>query len=72
MLYITQRADAGLIITEGTAISDTAKGVLYISGLHTRTGNGLEKSCKSGARKRKYHIYINTACRPGVSYIKPT
>jgi len=34
-LYYAQRADAGLIITEGTAISDTSKGVLYIPGLYT-------------------------------------
>ncbi|MBF4516924.1 alkene reductase [Flavobacterium sp. ANB] len=34
-LYYAQRAAAGLIITEGTAISDTAKGVLYIPGLYT-------------------------------------
>lgn len=34
-LYYQQRATAGLIITEGTAISDTAKGVLHISGLYT-------------------------------------
>jgi len=34
-LYYAQRAGAGLIITEGTAISDTAKGVLYIPGLYT-------------------------------------
>jgi 2,4-dienoyl-CoA reductase-like NADH-dependent reductase (Old Yellow Enzyme family) len=34
-LYYSQRAGAGLIITEGTAISDTAKGVLYIPGLYT-------------------------------------
>lgn len=34
-LYYEQRAGAGLIITEGTAISDTAKGVLYIPGLYT-------------------------------------
>lgn len=33
--YYAQRADAGLIITEGTAISDTAMGVLYIPGLYT-------------------------------------
>ncbi len=35
-LYYSQRADAGLIITEGTAISETSKGVLYIPGLYTR------------------------------------
>jgi len=35
-LYYAQRAGAGLIITEGTAISDTAKGVLYIPGLYTQ------------------------------------
>ena len=34
-LYYAQRAGAGLIITEGTAISATAKGVLYIPGLYT-------------------------------------
>jgi len=34
-LYYAQRAGAGLIITEGTAISETAKGVLYIPGLYT-------------------------------------
>jgi N-ethylmaleimide reductase len=34
-LYYAQRAGAGLIITEGTAISDTAKGVLYIPGLYS-------------------------------------
>ncbi|MBB4801595.1 2,4-dienoyl-CoA reductase-like NADH-dependent reductase (Old Yellow Enzyme family) [Flavobacterium nitrogenifigens] len=34
-LYYAQRSGAGLIITEGTAISDTAKGVLYIPGLYT-------------------------------------
>ncbi|TDP02216.1 alkene reductase [Flavobacterium sp. 245] len=34
--YYAQRAGAGLIITEGTAISDTAKGVLYIPGLYTQ------------------------------------
>lgn len=34
-LYYAQRAGAGLIITEGTAISNTAKGVLYIPGLYT-------------------------------------
>lgn len=34
-LYYSQRAGAGLIITEGVAISDTAKGVLYIPGLYT-------------------------------------
>lgn len=33
--YYAQRSGAGLIITEGTAISDTAKGVLYIPGLYT-------------------------------------
>ena len=35
-LYYEQRAGAGLIITEGTAISETAKGVLYIPGLYTQ------------------------------------
>lgn len=35
-LYYSQRSGAGLIITEGTAISDTAKGVLYIPGLYTK------------------------------------
>ncbi|MRX41538.1 alkene reductase [Flavobacterium sp. LC2016-23] len=34
-LYYSQRAGAGLIITEGTAISETSKGVLYIPGLYT-------------------------------------
>jgi N-ethylmaleimide reductase len=34
-LYYAQRAGAGLIITEGIAISSTAKGVLYIPGLYT-------------------------------------
>lgn len=34
-IYYSQRAGAGLIITEGTAISETAKGVLYIPGLYT-------------------------------------
>ncbi len=34
-IYYSQRAGAGLIITEGTAISDTSKGVLYIPGLYT-------------------------------------
>jgi N-ethylmaleimide reductase len=34
-LYYSQRSGAGLIITEGTAISDTAKGVLYIPGLYS-------------------------------------
>lgn len=34
-IYYSQRAGAGLIITEGTAISNTAKGVLYIPGLYT-------------------------------------
>jgi len=34
-LYYAQRAGAGLIITEGTAVSDTSKGVLYIPGLYT-------------------------------------
>ncbi|RXK85739.1 alkene reductase [Filimonas effusa] len=33
--YYQQRAAAGLIVTEGTAISDTAKGVLHIPGLYT-------------------------------------
>lgn len=33
-LYYAQRSGAGLIITEGTAISETAKGVLYIPGLY--------------------------------------
>jgi N-ethylmaleimide reductase len=33
--YYAQRTGAGLIITEGTAISETAKGVLYIPGLYT-------------------------------------
>lgn len=35
-LYYAQRAGAGLIVTEGTAISSTAKGVLYIPGLYTK------------------------------------
>ncbi|WP_291147974.1 alkene reductase [Flavobacterium sp. UBA7680] len=34
-VYYEQRSGAGLIITEGTAISETAKGVLYIPGLYT-------------------------------------
>lgn len=34
-LYYQQRATAGLIVTEGTAVSDTAKGVLHIPGLYT-------------------------------------
>jgi len=33
--YYTQRTGAGLIITEGTAISDTSMGVLHIPGLYT-------------------------------------
>ena len=33
-IYYAQRSGAGLIITEGTVISDTAKGVLYIPGLY--------------------------------------
>ncbi|ATL46197.1 alkene reductase [Chitinophaga caeni] len=33
--YYAQRAGSGLIITEGIAISDTAKGVMYIPGLYT-------------------------------------
>lgn len=33
--YYAQRADAGLIITEGTAISPTSSGVLHIPGLYT-------------------------------------
>lgn len=33
--YYRQRANAGLIITEGTAISETAMGVLHIPGLYT-------------------------------------
>ncbi|MFC5872991.1 2,4-dienoyl-CoA reductase [Chryseobacterium arachidis] len=35
-LYYAQRSGAGLIITEGTAISETAKGVLHIPGLYTK------------------------------------
>src|SRR6218665_2430280 len=34
-LYYKQRSGAGLLITEGTAISDTSKGVLHIPGLYT-------------------------------------
>ncbi|WP_276481553.1 alkene reductase [Paraflavitalea pollutisoli] len=34
--YYEQRAGAGLIVTEGTAISPTAKGVLHIPGLYTQ------------------------------------
>lgn len=34
-LYYQQRSGAGLIITEGTAISNTAMGVLHIPGLYT-------------------------------------
>lgn len=34
-VYYEQRSGAGLIITEGIAISETAKGVLYIPGLYT-------------------------------------
>lgn len=34
-LYYKQRSGAGLIITEGTAISNTAMGVLHIPGLYT-------------------------------------
>lgn len=34
-LYYAQRADAGLVITEGTGISPTSKGVLHIPGLYT-------------------------------------
>ncbi len=33
--YYAQRSDTGLIITEGTAISSTSKGVLHIPGLYT-------------------------------------
>lgn len=33
--YYAQRTGAGLIITEGTAISSTSKGVLHIPGLYT-------------------------------------
>jgi N-ethylmaleimide reductase len=33
-LYYSQRTSAGLIITEGTAISDTSMGVLHIPGLY--------------------------------------
>jgi len=35
VLYYRQRAGAGLIVTEGTAISETAMGVLHIPGLYT-------------------------------------
>lgn len=34
-LYYAQRADAGLLITEGTPISATAEGFLFIPGLYT-------------------------------------
>jgi 2,4-dienoyl-CoA reductase-like NADH-dependent reductase (Old Yellow Enzyme family) len=33
--YYAQRTGTGLIITEGTAISPTSKGVLHIPGLYT-------------------------------------
>lgn len=47
-LYYAQRAGAGLIITEGTAISETAKGVLYIPGLYTSEQvNGWKKVTKA-------------------------
>lgn len=35
-MYYSQRCGAGLIITEGTAISETSKGVLYIPGLYKK------------------------------------
>ncbi|WP_343604533.1 alkene reductase [Fluviicola sp.] len=35
-LYYRQRSGAGLIVTEGVAISDTAKGVLHIPGLYRK------------------------------------
>jgi N-ethylmaleimide reductase len=35
-LYYKQRAGAGLIITEGTAISPTSMGVLHVPGLFTK------------------------------------
>jgi len=34
-LYYQQRSGAGLIVTEGTAISETSMGVLHIPGLYT-------------------------------------
>lgn len=34
--YYRQRAGAGLIVTEGTAISTTSKGVLHVPGLYTQ------------------------------------
>jgi 2,4-dienoyl-CoA reductase-like NADH-dependent reductase (Old Yellow Enzyme family) len=47
-LYYAQRAGAGLIITEGTAISDTAKGVLYIPGIYTaKQAEGWKKVTKA-------------------------
>ncbi|WP_426484344.1 alkene reductase [Flavobacterium sp. 2] len=51
-LYYAQRAGAGLIITEGTAISDTAKGVLYIPGLYTKEQvEGWKKVTKAVHKK---------------------
>lgn len=63
-LYYAQRSGAGLIITEGTAISDTAKGVLYIPGLYTSAqGRRLEKGHKGCKRKREQAICTTLACR---------
>jgi N-ethylmaleimide reductase len=56
-LYYAQRAGAGLIITEGTAISDTAKGVLYIPGLYTAEQVAGWKKVTRAVHKKRSTIF---------------
>ncbi|TPG33956.1 alkene reductase [Flavobacterium pectinovorum] len=56
-LYYEQRAGAGLIITEGTAISATAKGVLYIPGLYTQEQIEGWKKVTNAVRKKGGTIF---------------
>lgn len=56
-LYYKQRAGAGLIITEGTAISETAMGVLYVPGLYTEAQTEGWKAVTEAVHKAGSNIF---------------
>ncbi len=65
--YYSQRASAGLIITEGTHPSPMGRG-LYLSArpAHGRAGGGLAESDQCRPRFRGPYVYSTHARRAGI------
>ena len=68
--YYSQRASAGMIITEATQISPLGKGYPATPGIYSEGANaGLERDCCSSPRQRRFDCFATLACWPHFPFL---